>query len=135
MGGVLERMIGVRRRILGPALSEVSAKDLSHEVLTIFMAEVCAIVNARHLVAVSHDPETPEVLKPSRLLNQNSGLKKKESFESFDVKSLYKAKWKRIQTLADLFWTRLRREYLNTSQKRRKWQLEKPNLRTATLSS
>ena len=128
MGGVWERMIGVTRRILESMLSDVSAKNLSHEVLTTFMAEVCAIVNARPLIAVSHDPEAPEILSPSLLLNQKSDVKT-EAFESFDLKNLYKAQWKRVQTLADLFWNRWRQEYLITLQKRRIWQSERPNLK------
>ena len=98
-------MIGVTLRILDSMLSEISAKDLSHEVLTTFMAEVCAIVNARPFVAVSHDPETSEVLSPSLLLNLKSDVNT-EPLEGFDIKNLYKAQWKRVQTLADIFWTR-----------------------------
>ena len=125
-------MIGVTRRILDSILSEISTKDLSHEVLTTFMAEVCAIVNARPLVAASHDPETPEVLSPSLLLNLKSNVKT-EPLEGFDIENLYKAQWKRVQTVADIFWIRWRREYLNTLQKRRKWQSVKNNLKNGDI--
>ena len=93
------------------------------------MAEVCAIVNARPLVA---DPETLEVLSPTLLLNLKSDVKT-EPLEGFDIKNLYKAQWKRVQILADIFWTRWRREYVNTLQKRRKWQSEKPNLKNGDI--
>ena len=49
-------------------LADVSPKHLTHEVLTTLMAEVSAIVNARPLVPVSNDPDTPEVLIPATLL-------------------------------------------------------------------
>ena len=38
-----------------------------------------------------------------------------------DVKNLYKAQWVQVQTLANLFWSRWRQEYLQTIQSRRKW--------------
>lgn len=40
---------------------------------------------------------------------------------SVDKKNMYHAQWKRVQHMADLFWTRCRKEYLHTLQTRRKW--------------
>ena len=57
-GGVWERMIGVTRRILDSMLLN-NDKSLTHEVLCTFLAEVSAIVNARPLVPVSTDVESP----------------------------------------------------------------------------
>jgi hypothetical protein len=127
MGGVWERMIGVTRRILESMMTEVSAKNLTHEVLTTFMAEVCAIVNSRPIVPVSSDPESPSILTPSTLLTQKSDHV--VNIEVCDVKDMYRAQWKRVQVLADVFWQRWRREYLHTLQSRRKWQNECPNIR------
>nr|XP_034339039.1 uncharacterized protein LOC117693077 [Crassostrea gigas] len=39
MGGIWERMIGITRRILNSMILEVQSKDLTHEVLTTFLAE------------------------------------------------------------------------------------------------
>lgn len=64
-------MIGVTRRILDAMLSDVSAKNLTHEVLTTFMAEVCAIVNARPIVPVTSDPESPHILSRPFFLLRN----------------------------------------------------------------
>lgn len=119
-------MIGVTRRILDSMLLDYSSK-LTHEVLTTFLAEVSSIVNARPLVAVSHDPEAPEVLSPSMLLTQKADVSS-EPLETVDPKNLYRSQWKRVQTLADMFWSRWQHEYLNTLQKRTKWQSERPNL-------
>ena len=68
MGGVWERMIGVTRHILDAILA--GTNKLTHEVLTTFMAEVCAIVNDRPIVPVSTDHEEPFLLSPSSLLTQ-----------------------------------------------------------------
>ena len=89
MGGVWERMIGVTRRILNSMLSNHSSQ-LTHEVLTTFLAEVSAIVNARPLMAVSHDPEAPEILSPSMLLTQKADVSC-EPLESVDPKNLYRS--------------------------------------------
>jgi hypothetical protein len=70
MGGAWERMIGIVRRIIDSML--LDSKHLTHEVLSTFMAEICAIVNARPIVAVSSDVEDPQVLSPSTLLTQKT---------------------------------------------------------------
>lgn len=67
-GGAWERMIGVVRRVLEAVLADVSPKHLAHEVLTILMAEVSAIINARPLIPVSNEPDAPEVLTPATCL-------------------------------------------------------------------
>ena len=42
---------------------------------------------------------------------------------SFDKADLYlRKRWKRVQFLADLFWTRWKKEYLQTMQARNTWQ-------------
>lgn len=128
MGGVWERMIGVTRRILDSLMADVAAKNLTHEVLTTFMAEVCAVVNSRPIVPVSSDPESPQILSPSALLTQKVDSATQQ-LESFDAKNLCKAQWQRVQALADTFWGRWRREYLNTLQTRRKWHNDSPNLK------
>ncbi|XP_049332403.1 uncharacterized protein LOC125799519 [Astyanax mexicanus] len=128
MGGTWERMIGVARRILGSMLLKVGPSKLSHEVLTTFMAEVCAIVNARPLVPVSTDPESPFILTPAMLLTQKTSTSLPPATE-FTKGDLLKNQWKRVQALAETFWARWRREYLSTLQTRQKWQSLKPNLK------
>lgn len=121
MGGVWERMIGIARKILDSLLSEVEGRYLTHEVLTTFMAEVSAIMNSRPLTPVSSDPHCPQILTPSTLLTQQFGCEV-QPLQNFDTKNVYKAQWQRIQVLADLFWARWKKEYLQSLQMRRKWQ-------------
>lgn len=119
-GGVWERMIGSVRRILDALLLENRSFDLTHEVLSTFMAEVCAIVNSRPLVPVSADPEAPAVLSPSMLLTQK---RPETTFQlpKFGNKDALRSQWKLVQRLADEFWSRWRTDYLNVLQKRAKW--------------
>nr|XP_034331661.1 uncharacterized protein LOC117690928 [Crassostrea gigas] len=49
MGGAWERLIGVIRRIIGSILLDSKHTRITHEVLSTFMAEATAIVNARPL--------------------------------------------------------------------------------------
>jgi hypothetical protein len=69
-GGVWERMIGVARRILDALLLEHSTKDLTHEVLVTFMAEVSMIIISRSIVPISSDPENALILSANVMLTQ-----------------------------------------------------------------
>lgn len=62
MSGVWERIIGVARRILDSLLKYESNKNLTHEILSTFMSEEFAIINAQPITPVSVDPECVDVL-------------------------------------------------------------------------
>lgn len=111
-GGVWERMIGSVRRILDALLLENKSFDLTHEVLSTLMAEVCTIVNSRPLVPVSSDPEAPAVLSPTLILTQKQP-DVTFSVPEFGTKDALRSQWKLVQRLADQFWSRWRAEYLN----------------------
>ncbi|XP_014676616.1 PREDICTED: uncharacterized protein LOC106816503 [Priapulus caudatus] len=125
-GGAWERMIGVTRRILDSMLLGPH-KDLTHEVLSTFLAEASAIVNARPLVPVSTDTEYPHLLSPSVMLTQKTGSQA-ETFQHLDEKDMFQSQWKHVQVLAERFWNQWRQEYLASLQSRRKWQTETPNV-------
>lgn len=72
MGGALERLIGVARRILDSMLLQF-ASQLTHEVLSTFIAEVSAIMNARPITPIPSDPDSPALLTPATLLTQKAG--------------------------------------------------------------
>ena len=127
MGGAWERMIGTTRKILDAIISG-SRKPLTHDVLSTFMSEVCAIVNSRPLANVSVDPTQPSVLCPSVLLTQKTDLDI-GPFESVDLKEMYKRSWQHIQVLANQFWKRWQQDYLCNLQLRRKWTESKENVK------
>lgn len=127
IGGSWERMIGITRRILDSMLLKISQAKLIHEVLITFMAEVSAIVNARPLIPVSTDLNNPLILTPATLLIQKTGMLPPPN-GNFNERNLYIRQWRQVQSLANTFWHRWRREYLNTLQNRRKWQREGRNL-------
>ncbi|XP_077369860.1 uncharacterized protein LOC144014155 [Festucalex cinctus] len=132
MGGVWERMIGISRRILDSMLMQTGLSRLSHEVLLTLMAEIVAIINARPLVPISSDPDSPFLLTPASLLTQKVCTYPPPP-RTFDSKDLHRQQWRQVQHLANIFWNRWRREYLPTLQSRGKWQDIHPNLNEGDL--
>lgn len=132
MGGVWERMIGISRRILNSMLMQTSSSRLTHEVLSTLMAEVTAIINARPLVPISSDPDSPFLLTPASLLTQKVCTYPPPP-GTFDSKDLHRQQWRQVQHLANTFWNRWRCEYLPTLQNRSKWQDVRPNLKKGDL--
>lgn len=128
MGGVWERAIGMARRILDGILLKTSYKDLTHEVLSTFLAEVTAVMNSRPITAVDTDSDDPLVLSPNLLLTQKQGDVPRFA-EDIGLKDMYTAQWKQVQVLSNMFWKRWRDSYLDQLQNRRKWKLEHPNIK------
>lgn len=128
MGGAWERMIGIARRILDCMLLQQRKSHLTHEVLVTLMAEVAAIMNARPLIPVSSDPESPLILTPAMLLTLKTGSAPPLPSDEFKEADLIREEWKRVQGLADMFWNRWKHEYLKTLQLRHKWQEKRPSL-------
>ncbi|XP_021370403.1 uncharacterized protein LOC110461304 [Mizuhopecten yessoensis] len=120
MGGVWERVIGTARRILEGIIVTESRRNLTHDTLSTFMCEVCAIINSRPITPVSVDPSQPSILSPSTLLTQKTDLDL-GPFEEIDIKDAYKSCWKLVQVMANQFWKRWQIEYLHSLQLRRKW--------------
>ena len=117
MGGVWERQIRTVRKVLRSVMTEQIVDD---EALSTLMCLVEGIVNSRPLTAVSDDPEDFAPLTPNHLLMLNANVVLPPGV--FTKDDIYRARWRRIQYLADLFWRRWVREYLPALQVRQKWQ-------------
>ena len=122
-GGAWERMIGVSRRILDSLLLDHKG-PLTHDILTTFLMEVSAILNARPLVAVSTDPDAPQVLSPDMLLQTVRACSSTIDIPEFGTKDALRSSWKCVQHLADQFWQRWHAEYMQSLQTRQKWLTE-----------
>ena len=131
MGGVWERQIRTVRSILSSLLSN-NGKQLDDESLRTLMCEAEAIVNSRPLTT-NHlsDPDSPEPLTPNHLLTMKSRilLSPPGKFEPADMYA--HKRWRRVQHLANEFWTRWRKEYLLSLQERQKWTRPRRNLRVS----
>ncbi|KAG1929509.1 hypothetical protein F2P79_022940 [Pimephales promelas] len=127
MGGVWERQIRTVRSVLTSILDKSAAK-LDSSSLRTFMYEVMAIVNSRPLTSEHiNDPVGPEPLTPNHILTMKSTIIAPPPGE-FVREDLYLQKrWKRVQFLANEFWTRWRKEYLLSLQQRSKWNKSRRN--------
>lgn len=127
MGGIWERQIRTIRSVLTSIL-EQSAKQLDSTSLRTFLYEVMAIVNSRPLTT-DHmcDPSSPEPLTPNHILTMKSTIISPPPGK-FVKEDLYlRKRWRRVQLLANTFWTRWKKEYLLNLQSRQKWTKEQRN--------
>ena len=119
-GGIWEREIRSVRKGLNALLSEQRIR-LTDERLNTLMCEVEGILNSRPLTEISSDISDLEPLTPNHLLLSYATVSFPPGLFSED--DLYvKNRWRQVQYLADLFWSRWRKEYLPLLQKRQKWQ-------------
>ena len=129
MGGVWERQIRIVRSVLTPLLVQHGSQS-DDETLRTLLVEVENIVNSRPLsVDNINDPEYLEPLTPNHLLT----MKPKLLFPPpgrFQKPDLYvRQRWRRVQYLANQFWLRWRKEYIQSLQPRKKWFSAKRNLK------
>ena len=128
MGGAWERQIRTVRNVLASLLTQHAAQ-LDDETLRTFMVEAEAIVNCRSLIVDTiNSSQTPEPLTPNHLLTMKSKviLSPPGEFQRADLYS--RKRWRRVQFLANEFWTRWRKDYLQSLQPRQKWIATRRNL-------
>ncbi|KAJ8353330.1 hypothetical protein SKAU_G00208970 [Synaphobranchus kaupii] len=123
-GGVWERQIRTVRRILSSLMKEQAVNDDSIQTI---MCEVESIINGRPLTSISDDANDLEPLTPNNLLLLKSQPSMPPGIFSKDD-TYTRKRWKQVQYLADLFWTRWTREYLPLLQERQKWSRSRRNL-------
>ena len=128
MGGVWERQIRTVKNILS-SLVKSTPRALDEEMMRTFLAEAEAIVNSRPLtIEKLHDPESTP-LSPSQILTMKSRLVSPPPgvFQKEDV--YCRKRWRVVQSLAESFWSRWRKEYLQLLQSRQKWTEARRNLK------
>ena len=127
MGGVWERQIRTVRNVL-QALLEKNSQQLDDEALRTLMSEVMAVVNGRPLTYELDDPEQVP-LNPNMLLTGKTKVILPPPGEFQKVDLYVRRRWRRVQHLANEFWSRWRKEYLQGLQARPKWNDATVNLR------
>ena len=128
MGGVWERQIRTVRSILASLLAEHGTL-LDDDSLRTLMAETTAVVNSRPLTTDTlNDPTSLMPLTPNHLLTGKSSVLLPPP-GNFQKPDLYSRKhWRRVQYLANLFWSRWRQEYVQQLQHRQRWSHPRRNL-------
>lgn len=127
MGGAWERQIRTVKNVLS-ALVKECPRRLDEEMLRTFFAEAEAIVNSRPLTLENLNDPDSSPLTPNQLLTMKSKLVSPPPgvFQKSDV--YCRKRWRVTQHLANSFWSRWRKEYLQLLQPRQKWTEEKKNL-------
>lgn len=118
-GGAFEREIRCVRKVLNGILTEQPLK-LTDEQLNTLLCEVESILNCRPLTELSSDKDDLNALTPNHLLLLHAGATFPPGLFSKDD-SYAKRRWKQVQYLCEIFWSRFRREYLPLLQQRQKW--------------
>ena len=117
MGGVWGRQIRTIQQVLA-GISHEHGERLDDESFHTFLCEIEAIVNSRPITFVSNDTDDLQPLSPNNLLTMKSSiiLPPPGNFQREDI--YMRRRWRRVQYLAGLFWSRWRKEYLATLQNR-----------------
>ena len=90
------------------------------------MCEIESILNARPLTTIFNDPRDLDVITPNHLLLlKNTNFLPPELFNPKDICSL--RRWKQVNYLANVFWSRCRSGYLIMLQRCQKWRTENRN--------
>ena len=129
MGGVWERQIRSVRSILSNLMNH-HGDCVDDESFRTFLCEAECIVNSRPLTYDNiGDPQSPIPISPITLLTGKSQLVLPPPGNFTSSTTMYcRQRWRRVQHLANEFWTRWRKEYLSTLQERRKWPSIRRNL-------
>ena len=114
MGGVWERQIRSVRNVLAALLSN-NASQLDDESLHTFMCEAESIINSRPLsVDGLQDPDAPRPLTPNHLLTMKSKIVLPPPGNFQDADKYSRKRWRRVQHLSNEFWSRWRKEFLQS---------------------
>ena len=127
-GGVWERMIRSTRAILA-SLMLTHGQSLNDESYRTLLVEVEATINSRPLtVDCINDPSTIQPISPSNILTMKSSVVMPPPGHFVKEDVFCRRRWRRIQHIANEFWSRWRKEYLSNLQSRSKWSSSKRNM-------
>ena len=129
MGGVWEQQIRSARAILG-SLLKTHGECLDDGSLLTVMTEVEGILNSGPLtIEVLNDPTSLQPLSPVNILTMKSKVVSPPSGE-FSKPDICRRKWwGRIQHIANEFWSRWKKQYLQLLPECQKWEGERRNFK------
>ena len=102
------------RRVLGD-------NTLTYEEFSTLLCQIEACLNSRPLTPLSDDPSDVQPLTPAHFLIQTASYIVPEPY-CLQQNIPASRRWQIVQQMVQSFWLRWSREYLQTLQKRNKWQ-------------
>jgi len=122
-GGVWERKVQSIKRVLDACILELGPRTLSRDEMVTLFQEAASIVNNTPLTEISAHPDDPVPITPSLLLTlkDSSAPLRMDEFTPTDILAYGRKRWRRVQYLTEVFWSRWRQEVFDDLQKRRKW--------------
>ena len=128
--GVWERKIGSIKNVFNAAIKQLGTRLLTRDEFETLLQEAGAIVNQTPLAEISSDPNDPLPVTPYALLTlRDEPVSSPLDSTNKDLLSYGKARWRRVQYLADQFWSRWKADYISTLQTRTKWKKKTKNLK------
>ena len=116
MGGAWEIMVKLTKHALKTVTKD---SPMYEEVLRTFLVEVESTLNSRPLTSISDDYNDLQVLTPNHFLTGKlTKYFSSNEFPQSDINS--RKRWKSVQALANMFWTRVLRVFTNASREK-KW--------------
>jgi len=88
--------------------AKLGKTQLMHKLLVMLMAKVVAIVNARLISALPSDTDDPQPLSPAMLLTLKTHPAGPPPGQFLRADIYARCRWRRVQFLAEQFWTRWR---------------------------
>ncbi|KAF6213740.1 hypothetical protein GE061_011462 [Apolygus lucorum] len=105
---------------------------LTFEELSTLFAKFEAILNSRPICPLSSDPDASDYLSPGHFLVGGPLVALPER-SILDRRENLLTRWQLVKRMYQQFWSRWRREYLQTLQRRPKWKNSTPNLQVGNL--
>ena len=124
MGGIWERLIRTVRKVMLGLLG--THCRISDEELETLFCEVESIVNSRPITKTSDSILDAEALTPNHLLLLDNAPSLTPGM--FSDSDLYHRRWRQVQQLANIFWSRWIKLYLPSLMERQKWHQPKRNI-------
>ena len=129
-GGVFERKVGSVKRVLDAALHIMGSRMLSRDEFHTLIQQAASIVNNTPLWEVPNSPCDPEPMTPASLLTLRECYCNDFDVTTDDktILAYGKGRWKRVQAVANNFWSKWRKHFISSLQGRLKWRHQKASI-------
>ena len=111
-------------------LSSFTTPQLDDDSLRTLLAETTAIMSSRPLTVENlNDPTSLAPLTPSQILTQKTSVVVPPPGNVANGDLYSRKRWRRVQHLANVFWSRWKRKFLMLQQQRQKWSQQRRGLK------